>query len=358
MKLIERSNTTSLQSLLTCSKSENQDNVNLLLKLNLLSRLQESIKRDLTELEFKEYVPKLAIKISKFNTENGNQMYLSNLNTSSNLNREFNLPQTLEKEFSDLGIVLPSKNIFNDRLNSFSELDVIDPFRLTNLELEDTYTLEVQESDFSSDLESDFFDTFYAGTNANEELFHSKVRATCILAISDILEKEPNFRFDKDIIDSLLRDVTDLEQKSLIAKDLNEFISQPSSRATKIIEAKKVIKLPDAKDKQGKPIATWKLVTAVTVILLGVLAYTQRDAIKTAFKLSKEPKDFEPSKFKLFTKSLFTKGGREFAKNWINLDKKDKKSTYFINSNPWRMKKAEADQMRSRFEKEELKKKW
>lgn len=358
MELIERSNPSSLQCLLSYAGSEDQTKANLLIKMNLLSRLYASIKSDLTKLEISKYVPTLSIKVSRFKTNNDNSMYLANMNTSGRSTQGYNLPPMMEKSFSDLGVELPSSDILNDRLNSFSEDDITDPFRLTNIELEDTYSILVEEDDFYSNMDSDFYDTFYAGMNVNETLYNEKVKATCIVAIDDILRKEPNIRIGESAVDQMLSDVEDPKHKQEIKSSIMEFINSPLSRADKVKQAKRVLELPAPKDKQGKPIPTWKILTAVTLILAGVLAFTQRKALKAALDIASEPRDFEPSKFKLFTKSFFTSNGRGVAREWLRGKETSNRGDNFLNQRDYLTTQAHANKQRGKYEMENAAKRW
>jgi hypothetical protein len=83
-------------------------------------------------------------------------------------------------------------------------------------------------------------------------------------------------------------------------------------KSRKSLESKSVVE-----DSKGKPIDTWKVVATVTVLVLGILAYTNREAIKNALEFSKLSKDYKQSKFRMFVSSIFTKSGREDAKNHV-----------------------------------------
>ena len=283
MILQERTSPNNFQSILTCNKEIDKTKVKLIIKLNLLSRLYSSIKSDLTRLEFlNKILPLLKLKISEFSTDK-NKFFIANLNRPmSNIQPSKPVSEKLEKTFSDIGIELPSTDILKDRLDSFSEDDTTDPFRLMNVDLRLSEFIDLKDLTWADlkNAQFDFEDTFYANTNFNEKLYYDKVKATSILALNDIIKTEKDFSLTKDIVETILKDIKDKNIRLEMEKDLMLFVNNPNVRPKMIMESQKHLKLNPVRDNKGKPIETWKIVTVVTLAITGLLAYTFRDQFK------------------------------------------------------------------------------
>jgi hypothetical protein len=357
MILQERTNPQNLQTLLICKKEIDNSKIKLLLKLNLLSRLFTSIKSDLSKLEIlNKVLPNLKIKVSEFNNNNTN-FYLANLNKPNNDNSNSMLPDNMEKQFSDLGVDLPSKDILIDRLDSFSETDIIDPFRLNNINLIDNYSISLSgvDQDLLENAEDLFTENFYSD-NYNDKLYYDKVKYTTILAFNEVITNDKTLKIDDSVIDSVLGEVKDSKVRAEIKKEVKEFIFNPQSRPNTLRLANQHINNTKVKSTSGKPIATWKIVTGVTVVIMSLLAYKNSDSIKAAYKVAKNTKDFKGSQFKRFIKSLFTSKGRKNSLVWMNADESELKYKDEIAYNPVRMKKAEYEVKKSGYEKNIVKK--
>lgn len=360
MILQERTNPRNLQVLLTCKKEINNNKIKLLLKMNLLSRLFTSIKSDLTKLEIlNKVLPFLEIKVSQFNNNNKTNFYLANLNIPNNSKEVITkLSPIQEKTYSDLGVNLPSTDILKSRLDSFSEKDVVDPFRLKNINLLNSYNINLKDVDYSLLVKAEdlFMESFYSNLDYNKKLYYDKVKYTTILAFNEVITTDKTLVIDDAVIDSVLGEVKDLKVRAEIRKEVREFVDNPQSRPNTLRLANQHINNNNVKSSNGKPIATWKIVTGVTVVILGILAFKNRDAIRAAYKVSKNTKDFNGSKFKRFMKSLFTSKGRKNAVTWMNADESESYYKDEVAYNPVRMKKADYEIEKAKYEKEKSRK--
>jgi hypothetical protein len=195
MILQEITNPKNYQSIITCDNDEDSNRIKFLLKLNLLSRLFDSVKNELSKIEIRDRVlPLINVKVSEFNNEElGKKLFLANLNKPINESGKYNpISENIVKSFSDIGINLPSKDILRDRLYSFSDEDVIDPFRLYNLELDDCNHLDISDVDYSYLENSEFLfrESFYSNIDHSTMIYYDKVKSTIILSFNDIIKTE------------------------------------------------------------------------------------------------------------------------------------------------------------------------
>jgi hypothetical protein len=99
-------------------------------------------------------------------------------------------------------------------------------------------------------------------------------------------------------------------------------------------------------------------VTAVTVSLLGLLAYTKRDVVKSSLKFAKNSKDFEGSKFTKFIKSLLTPSGRSISKMWMEGKKLHERSEYNLSNIEVIRNQANSDKIKADYMISKAKKDW
>lgn len=358
MRLIERTQPNYLQSYLSTSCTSPENEVKNLIKLNLLSRFFRSVKNELTEDEINNRtLPKIRIKVIRVKPKNlDSHLYVGNITHKMGSNiQESEVSDNVVNEFNRSGVELPSRRILSDRLNSFSAMDIEDPFRLSNIDIDVLDDIDVRDVDYSylENSETEFEDRMFAGLDYEKNLFYSKIKATCIILINDKINKDPNWRLDPMTADKLVRDIENPEFKKDVKDHIMRFYKDPSVREEYLKDANKVLNnTRDAKDKKGKPIPTWKIIAAVSVIILGVLAYTKRSIFTNSIKYTRDQKEHGNKKAS-FIKNMLTKNGRSEAKEFVNLDKIENSSNKSLSDipNQFRELKVKESNLRNTIEK-------
>lgn len=370
MELIERSNPRYLQNFVsapvsTLNDSSRLDDIKRLIILNFLSRYKNSLTEQLdsdniSESEINERVfPRVSIRIVKLIPSTSSQGVLvgtldKGISPEGSEDRE--LSSEVTRLFSDLGVNYTSPSILKSKLRdvSFSEED---PFKLTNLHTECVYEGSLSELSFSDldDVDYLYEDTLYSD---DKSIHFERVKSIAILAISEVIDRGDKSKLNDQVLLHLLTDVDDDNYKRMILKDLKQYRDRPELREGMKGAANNNLRMNPKKDKNGKPIATWKLVVALLAVLLAALAYTQRHAIEASWKLAKDAKEFNRSKFNLFFNGLFTPEGRSLSRDWVRYKKDQDESSSYLRGMDSFKKTQEARLSTAQYNLNELKNKF
>lgn len=345
MELLERNYSDSLQTY-TFSDVEKDREAKVLLRWNLLSRLSKLVKGELgQEDKEEELLPRTQIRITKIsNPELGNKtMYLSELKVDGMKfpSIEDPIQDSLVQNMDSLGIAIP-KDSLDSRLKSFYNDRVTPaPFNLIKLKGSDLTEHRVTEKEFSY-----IEDNIYA--DSDEEDHYKMVRAVSMLALHKHLTENPGSPRERLIqgINNLSKEITDENRKKELHDYLMIYIEKPNSRPLLVKEAQIVVQNRSTRASKGIPL--WIIVTAVSLILVGAIAYTQRDKIKAAWSASNSIKNNKETKpdfntKKSFLRMLFTKSGRSEASSIVNNKRKKSDSISGLSNIPFIKRQLEVD---------------
>jgi hypothetical protein len=319
MNLIERTNKDNLQTYVI-SKGNQEKDLNLV-RANLLQRLIRSLKTcGVSPQEFEDKLsPKLCIRVIKVTNNEGSSqdpLLIGNLNIP-NTPQEDSLPENTIKVFKNSGIDLPREKLLSERLRELN-FSSEDPFRLHNVHTEEVYTLNLNEISYSDleDYQEEFYETLYSETSFS---LGDQLTATYIVSVDKIFNTDPErFKTLNQVgINKLVADIDDAKLKERIKKEISLYVNQPRERPRLLEKHTRVLKGKSKESTPSKPIKTWKIALTCSILIFSILAYTKRDAIKLAFKVSGEAKDFERSKFSIFIRTLFSGSFRGEMKDYM-----------------------------------------
>lgn len=321
MKLIERSSPQSLQTFLISSPKESNAE---LVKANLLQRLlRHLITSQISEQDFKENLSdRVCLKVIKVsrstNPDQNREVLIGNLNYPTFLEDESPIPETVIQGVKSIGgAEFPREKYLSERLKELNYSSE-DPIRMSSSTVEFLYESSLTDMTYSTIKEESelFYDFLYSSTECS---LKDKIKATYIISIDKILtsKKAEEKYFTKEVLSKMVDDIDDLTTREEIFISLNKYLSEPQNRPKMVEDARRCLKKQTSNSSKS-PIKTWKVVASCVILILGVLAYTNRDRLKYAYKISSESKDLEKSKFSLFTRSLFSKEGYSQAKNYVN----------------------------------------
>lgn len=350
MKLIERTTPESLQAFAIYNCGESLDTSSLV-RSNLLQRFLRYVKcLGYEEDEFKKNLENIVLRISSVHpnlegSENKKTIVIGTLNFPT-FNKSSDISPGVFEEFKTSGVELPREEHLSERLKELT-FSGEDPFRLTSI----SYQLIKEEAlrDISfSDMEEDsqvFYDFLYSSNSAS---IKEKLKATYILSVSKVFESDPSLerKFSDQTISKIVNEITDLDTRKEIFNEIKKFHLNPHLRPKMVEEANRCLRLSTEDDSKGPkkaPIKTWKIVAACVILILGVLAYTQRKSIKAAWEISKKSKDMESSKFSIFVRALFSGEGREHARDFINDTSAGRASARVLSYNDSDMKRHRAN---------------
>jgi hypothetical protein len=350
MKLIERTNTSNLQTYLVSEGSNTEVELELV-KNNLLQRLfRYLLTSGISSIEFSSILSNnLDLKILKVINvkEEAPSLLIGSINLPTK-NEDSPLSEKIIEAFKNTGVELPRDRVLSERLKELN-FSSDDPFRLSNIESEVVLEESLKGLNYS-DLESaenSFFDKLYS---ISKSPVSEKLKATYILSIHKLIyeNKLQERDFTTETVDKLVEDIQDLETKTEIKKDIFTYLNSPNERPRMVDNARRTLK----EGSSGiNSIKTWKLIVACVFLILAVFAYTKRHSIKIAYQLSKESKDLEPSKFTLFWKTL--SGNSDAAEKYVNGTKGDKSRSKDLRENEYKVAQMKADIKKFRFMKSE-----
>lgn len=333
MNLIEKTNSSNIQVYLSSKDSE--FSCIELIKNNLFQRLLRylvvsGIAKEEFSNKMSENLRLKIIKVSEKEKEGETpNLYVGNINLPT-IDKSEPLKSNHLEVFKKSGIELPREKLLSSRLEELNYSSE-DPFRLENINfslLVDDSFEEIEFSDIQKGYHS-FKDSLYS---FNKTSIKDKLKATYILSLNKVLStgvKPADIPDNK--LSEIVNEIDDKELRKEIFLDLKKFLSDPYSRPRMIENSERVLN-SSTKGEESSPIKTWKVVTACVILILGILAYTKKDSIKAAYQIARESKDLEISKFRLFTRTLFTGYGRKAARDYVNNTKVYKEESSFLDN--------------------------
>jgi hypothetical protein len=363
MKILERNYQNSIQSYL---RHDNESEARESLRGNLLSRLFRFISRDLDEEEIKTTIlPNVRIRVIKIENKLQPQLpiFMGGLSSPTlkfeGTKGEF--PSDITSEFKTSGVELPTPEILNkklDKMYSSNGTFLRDPFNMSNLKVTEILNSPISESDFSD--YSSLEDTMYSEDSHTNHF--KMVKAISLMALHKHVTENPNSPKERLIsgINNLTKDLNDEIEKTDLTNYLLRYVNDKNSRFLLVKESELVIKQRSDSANNATSIPTWVVVSVVSLLLLGGLAYTQREKLANAWKFSREVKSKQPevSKHKSFFKALFSSNGRSIAKDYLNDKSTNVRSKNFLDEVHILKKEAKAKVLRTDYNMELLMKKF
>jgi len=350
MKLIERTTPESLQSFAISNSEGEPLNPSFLVRSNLLQRFLRYIKcLGYEEEEFKKNLDNIVLRISSVqpkieNSEVKKTIIIGTLSFPT-FNKNTDISPEVFEEFKASGVELPREAHLSERLKELT-FSGEDPFRMTSIEYQLIKEESLRDMSFSNMEEESqvFYDFLYSSNSAS---IKEKLKATYILSVSKVFQSDPSLerKFSDQTISKIVNDITDLDTRREIFDEIKKFHLNPHLRPKMIEESNRCLRMSTegGKGPRKAPIKTWKIIAACVILILGVLAYTQRNAIKAAWEISKTSKDMESSKFSIFVRALFSSEGREHARDYVNDTSVGKASARVLSYNDSDMKRHKAN---------------
>jgi hypothetical protein len=324
MKLIERTSPSSLQSFVVNNQEDHSRSPVELIKSNLMQRLLRQVEAyRMGEGEFREKIaPSLCIRIIKVSKPDtpDKEVHIGNLNFPTFKETDEVSPDIVSSLKQVGGVEMPRDRFLSERLKELN-FSCEDPFRVKTSKVELVHESILEDLTFS-DLEEgseEFYDFLYSSIPSS---LLDTVKATYILSLDKILKsgsaREQDFTVEA--LERMVSDIDDPNERKEVFQHVQKYMKEPLNRPRMVDESNRVLKMKTESPKSdSKPIKTWKIVAACVIVILGVLAYVKRDAIKQSYEIAKNSQDFEgKSKFGAFVSHLFNSGKRNSAVSVLN----------------------------------------